>query len=159
MATKAASFIRKGYHTITPHLMADNASQTMEWYKKAFGAEELGRHLDPDGKIMHAEMRIGDSHFMINDVMNGKGPKELGGSPAVFWLYVENSDALFKRALDAGGKVQMPLEDQFWGDRAGALVDPAGYTWWIATHKEDPTPAELEQRAKAFFAKMAPASR
>jgi uncharacterized glyoxalase superfamily protein PhnB len=91
--------------------------------------------------------------------MEGKGPKELGGSPAVFWIYVDNSDAFFKRAVDAGGKVQVALEDHFWGDRAGALVDPAGYTWWIATRKEDLTPAELEQRAKEHFAKMAPASR
>jgi PhnB protein len=157
--SKASSFIPKGYHTVTPHLMADNAAQTIEWYKKAFGAEELGRHLDPDGKIMHAEMKIGDSHFMINDVMKGKGPKELGGSPAAFWIYTENSDALFKRAVDAGGKVQMPLENHFWGDRAGALVDPAGYTWWIATRKEEFTKPELEQRAKEFFAKMALVSR
>ena len=159
MARQAASFIRKGYHTITPHLLADNAAQTMEWYKKAFGAEELGRHLDPDGKIMHAEMKIGDSHFLINDVMGGKGPKELGGSPAVFWLYVENSDALFKRAVDAGGKVEMPIDNQFWGDRAGALVDPEGYTWWIATRKEELTKTEVEQRANEHFAKMAQASR
>jgi uncharacterized glyoxalase superfamily protein PhnB len=156
---KSSSFIPKGYHTITPHLMLDNAAQTMEWYKKAFGAEEIGRHLDPSGKVIHAEMKIGDSRFMCNDVMDGKGPKELGGSPAVFWIYVDNSDALFKRAVDAGGKVQVPIADHFWGDRAGVLVDPAGYSWWIATRKEDLTPAELEQRAKEHFAKMAPVSR
>ena len=156
---KAANFIPKGFHTITPQLTADNAGQTMEWYKKAFGAEEIGRHPGPDGKIMHAEMKIGDSHFMINDVMMGKGPKEMGGSPAGFWIYVKDSDSLFKRAVDAGGKVQMPLEDQFWGDRAGALVDPAGYTWWIATHKEDLSGAEVERRANEHFAKTASASR
>ena len=156
---KASSFFPKGYHSVTPHLMLDNAAQTMEWYKKAFGAEEIGRHLSPDGKIMHAEMKIGNSHLMMNDVMEGKGPKELGGSPAVFWIYTENSDELFKRAVDAGGKVQMALADQFWGDRAGALVDPAGYTWWIATRKEELTKAEVEQRANEHFAKMAPASR
>jgi PhnB protein len=156
---KSSSFIPKGYHTITPHLMLDNASQSMEWYKKAFGAEEIGRHLDPSGKVIHAEMKIGDSRFMCNDVMEGKGPKAFGGSPAVFWIYVDNSDALFKRAVDAGGKVQVAIEDHFWGDRAGALVDPAGYTWWIATRKEELTPAELEQRAKEHFAKLAPASR
>jgi PhnB protein len=156
---KSTSFIPRGYHTVTPHLMLDNASQSMEWYKKAFGAEEIGRHLDPAGKVIHAEMKIGDSRFMCNDVMEGKGPKAFGGSPAVFWIYVDNSDALFKRAVDAGGKVQVAIEDHFWGDRAGALVDPAGYTWWIATRKEELTPAELEQRAKEHFAKLAPASR
>lgn len=151
---KAASFRPKGFHTVTPHLMCDNAAAAIDWYKKALGAEEVGRNLGPDGKIMHAELRFGDSPIYLNDVMHGKGPKELGGSPAAFWLYVENSDALFTRAVDAGAKVQMPLEDQFWGDRGGAVLDPAGYTWWIATRKEDLTKPELEQRAQEFFSKM-----
>jgi len=152
--------IPEGYHTITPQLTLDKAAETIDWYKKAFGAEEIGRHPGPDGKIMHAELKIGDSRFMVNDTMPGyKGPKALGGSPASLWLYVENCDALFNRAVTAGGKVQMPLADQFWGDRGGCLTDPEGYTWWIATRKEDLTPAELDERAKAFFKQMETASR
>ena len=106
---------------------------------------------------MHAEIKIGDSHFYLNDVMMGKGPKELGGSPVSFWLYVSDADALFKRAVDAGAEVRMPLENQFWGDRAGSVADPEGIGWWIATRKEDFTKAELEQRASEFFKQMAEA--
>jgi PhnB protein len=94
---------------------------------------------------------------MVNDVMMGKGPKALGGSPASLWLFVDDSDALFKRALGAGATVAMPIADQFWGDRAGAVIDPAGYTWWIASRKEDLTPAEMRQRAEDFFKQTAQA--
>ena len=153
---KAASPVPAGYHTVTPQLTLDNAAQTIDWYKKALGAEEVSRHASPDGKIMHAELKIGDSRIMVNDVMPGmKGPKAFGGSPASLWLYVENCDALFDRAVGAGAKVQMPMADQFWGDRGGAVADPAGYTWWIATRKEDVPPAEMERRATEFFKQMA----
>jgi PhnB protein len=156
MAT-AAKPVPEGYHTITPQLTLDDAAGTIEWYKKALGAEELGRSLGPDGKIMHAEIKIGNSRVMVNDVMMGKGPKALGGSPASLWLFVDDSDALFKRALGAGATVAMPIADQFWGDRAGAVIDPAGYTWWIASRKEDLTPAEMRQRAEDFFKQTAQA--
>jgi uncharacterized glyoxalase superfamily protein PhnB len=158
---KAAKAVPSGYHTLTPSLTLDNAAQSIEWYKKALGAEEISRSVGPDGKIMHAELKIGDSRFMMNDVMmGGKGPQAFGGSPASFWLYVEDSDALFNRAVGAGGTVAMPMADQFWGDRAGAFADPSGYTWWIATRKEDLTQAEMQQRAAEFFKQMAqPASR
>ena len=152
---KAASPVPQGLRTMTPQLALDNAATTIDWYKKAFGAEELGRSLGPDGRIMHAEVKIGDSHFYVNDVMMGKGPKELGGSPASFWLYVADADAMFKRALDAGAEVRMPIENQFWGDRAGAVADPEGINWWIATRTEDLTKPELEQRAADFFKQMA----
>jgi PhnB protein len=153
---KAAKAVPTGYHTITPSLTLDNASQAIDWYKKALGAEELSRSAGPDGKIMHAELKIGDSRFMMNDVMmGGKGPKAYGGSPASLWLYVEDSDTLFNRAVKAGAQVQMPLADQFWGDRGGAVADPEGYTWWISTRKEDLTPAEMQQRAQEFFKQMA----
>lgn len=153
---KAANAVPEGYHTMTPQLTLDNAAQTIDWYKKALDAEEVGRSVGPDGKIMHAELKIGNSRFMVNDVMmGGKGPQAFGGSPASLWLYVEDSDALFNGAVGAGAKVQMPLADQFWGDRAGAVADPAGYTWWIATRKEDLTPAEMQQRAAEFFKQMA----
>ena len=153
---KAARPIPEGYHTITAQLTLDNAAQTMEWYKKAFGAQEVSRSEGPDGKIMHAELRIGDSRFMLNDTMAGaKGPKAFGGSPASLWLYVDDSDAVFNRAVSAGAKVQVPLGDQFWGDRGGAVSDPEGYNWWIATRKEDLTHDEIKQRAADFFKQMA----
>ena len=154
---KAARPVPEGLRTITPQLALDNAAETIEWYKRAFGAEEINRGLGPDGKIMHAELEIGDSRFMVNDVMMGKGPRELGGSPASLWLYVDDADALFNRAVKAGAKVQMPLDNQFWGDRGGAVADPSGYTWWIATRKEDLTRAEIQQRAAEFFKQMAQA--
>jgi PhnB protein len=159
---KAAKPVPEGYHTITPQLTLDNAAQTIEWYKKAFGATELSRSAAPDGKIMHAEIKIGDSRIMVNDTMPGyKGPKGFGGSPTSLWLYVDDSDALFNRAVSAGAEVQMPLDNQFWGDRGGAVADPEGYTWWISTRKEDVTPEEMRRRAEEFFKQMAqqPASR
>ena len=152
---KAATAVPAGYHTITPSLTLDNAAQTIDWYKRALGAEEVSRSVGPDGKVMHAEIKIGNSRIMMNDVMmGGKGPKAYSGSPASLWLYVEDADALFNRAVGAGAKVQMPLADQFWGDRGGAIADPEGYTWWISTRKEDFTPAEMNQRAQEFFKNM-----
>ena len=157
---KAAKAVPQDLHTVTPHLILDDAAKTIDWYKKALGAEEISRSAGPDGKIMHAELKIGDSHLYLNDVINpgGKGPKAYGGSPASFWLYVENSDALFNRAVTAGAQVQMPMSDQFWGDRAGCVADPEGYSWWISTRKEDLTRAELEQRAAEFFKQAAQTS-
>jgi len=154
LMAKAAKAVPEGYHTITPALTLDNAAQTIDWYKRALGAEEVSRHVGPDGKIMHAELKIGNSRFMASDVMMGKGPQAFGGSPTALWLYVDDSDALFNRAVGAGAKVQMPIADQFWGDRAGSVTDPAGYNWWIATRKEDLTPAELDQRSVEFFKQM-----
>jgi PhnB protein len=153
---KAKSPIPPGHHTVTAQLTLDNAAQAIEWYKKALGAEEVARSAGPDGKIMHAEMKIGDSRFMVNDpMMDAKGPKAFGGSPAGLWLFVEDSEALFNRAVKGGAKVRVPIENQFWGDRAGAVTDPAGYVWWIATRKEDFTPAEMKQRAEEYFKKVA----
>lgn len=152
---KAAKPVPDGYHTVTPQLTLDSAAQTIDWYKRALGAEEVSSSVGPDRKIMHAELKIGNSRFMVNDVMTGqKGPKAFGGSPASLWVYVENSDTLFNRAVSAGATVQMPMEDQFWGDRAGAVADPAGYTWWIATRKEDLTPTEMQHRSAEFFKQM-----
>jgi PhnB protein len=160
LMANAAKAVPQGYHTITPQLTLDNAAQTIEWYKSALGAEEISKSLGPDGKVMHAELKIGDSRFMVNDVMQGsKGPNAYGGSPASLWLYVEDSDQLFNRAVAAGAKVQMPLDNQFWGDRGGAFADPAGYTWWVATRKEDFTQEEMKQRAEDFFKQMASSSR
>lgn len=155
---KAAKPVPEGYQTLTPQLALDDAAQSIDWYVKALGAKEVSRFTGPDGKIMHAELAIGTSRFIVNDAMQGqKGPKSYGGSPASWWLYVDNCDTLFNRAVGAGAKVQMKMEDQFWGDRAGAVADPNGYTWWIATRKEDLTPDELRRRADEYFKQ--PASR
>jgi len=156
---KATRAVPEGYHTVTPHLTFDNAAEAIEWYKKALGAVEKGRAVGPDGKIMHAELQIGDSRIMLNDpMMGGKGPKALGGSPASLWIYVEDCDTLFNRATAAGGQVyggsMGQMADQFWGDRSGTFNDPFGYTWTIASHKEDLTPAELEQRQNEWLKKF-----
>ena len=153
---KAKKPIPEGFHTVTPQLTLDNAAQAIDWYKQALGAQEVSRAPGPDGKLMHAELRIGDSRIMLNDpVMGGKGPKTLGGSPASLWLYVEDCDALFNRAVSAGGQVRMPMGDQFWGDRCGTVADPHGYSWTIATHKEDLTREEMQQRSEEFFKQFA----
>ena len=147
--------VPEGYHTVTPQLTIDNCAQAIDWYKRALGAEDMGRATGPDGKIMHAEIRIGESRIMVNDaIMGGKDPKALGGSPASMWIYVEDCDALFNKAIAAGAKAHGPmgaLADQFWGDRSGTLVDPYGYMWTIATRKEDLTPEEMQQRQAAFM--------
>jgi len=158
--SKAKSAIPEGHHTVTPQLTLDNAVQAIEWYKKALGAEEMSRAVGPDGKIMHAEVRIGDSRIMLNDaMMGGKGPKTMGGSPASLWIYVENCDALFDRAVAAGAQVPPgpmgQVADQFWGDRCGTFTDPHGYRWTIATHKEDLTPQEMEQRQAEWMKQFA----
>jgi PhnB protein len=153
---KAQKAVPDGFHTVTPQLTLDNAAEAIAWYKKALGAEELSRAPGPDGKLMHAEIKIGDSKIMLNDaVMGNKGPGMLGGSPAALWLYVEDCDAVFNRAVGAGAQVRMPLGDQFWGDRCGNVTDPHGYSWTIATHKEDLTREEIEQRQEEFFKQFA----
>ena len=152
---KANRPIPEGFHTVTPQLILDNTAQAIDWYKRAFGAEELSRAAGPDGKIMHAEIRIGDSRLMLNDEMGGgKSPRTLGGSPISLWVYVEDCDAVFNRAIAAGAQTTGPMgkmADQFWGDRSGTLTDPFGYRWSIATHKEDLTRDEMEQRGAEFF--------
>jgi PhnB protein len=161
---KTKSAVPDGYHTVTPQLTLDNCAQAIDWYKKALGAEEGSRAVDPDGKVMHSELRIGNSRIMVNDPMMGaKGPKALGGSPAALWLYVEDCDALFNRAVGAGAQVVSgpmgAMQDQFWGDRCGSLTDPHGYVWTIATHKEDLTPEEMGQRQEAFMKQFAQTTR
>jgi len=148
--------VPEGYHTITPVLTLDNAAQAIDWYKKALGAQEIMRSAGPDGKIMHAELKIGDSRIMLHDVMMGKqSPKQLGGSPIGLWVYVEDCDTLFNRAVTAGAQVQIAMADQFWGDRCGTIVDPHGFGWSIATHKEDVTPEEMQQRQAEWMKQFA----
>jgi PhnB protein len=148
-----------GYHTLTPHLTIKGASQAMDFYKRAFGAEELGRAAGPDGQtIMHGEMRIGDSRFFLNDEfpeMGCRSPQSIGGSPVTIHIQVEAVDTIFNQAVAAGAKVSMPLADMFWGDRYGKLIDPFGHEWSLATHQEDVPPEELAKRAQAAFANCA----
>jgi len=157
---KAKNAVPEGFHTVTPQLTLDDTAAAIDWYKKALGAEEISRAEGPDGKIMHAEIRIGNSRIMLNDEMGrGKGPKGFGGSPASLWLYVEDADALFNQAVAAGGQVPPgpmgAMMDQFWGDRTGTFNDPHGYRWTVATHKEDLTPEEMQQRMESFMKQFA----
>jgi PhnB protein len=155
---KPAKGIPKQFHTITPGLIVQGADKAIDFYKKAFGAEEMVRMKGPDGRsIMHAELRIGDSVFFVSDEspeMGARSPQSIGGSPCSLHLYVANVDAAFKRAVDAGAQVRMPVTDVFWGDRYGKVEDPFGHSWGIATPKEELTEDEVRQRAQEFFAQM-----
>ena len=140
--------IPDGFGTLTPHITVKGARKAIEFYKKAFGAEELVNHAMPDGTVMHASLRIGDSMLMLNDEfpqMGAKGPQSLGGTPVTLHLFVQDVDKAFDRAVQAGAKAIMPVADQFWGDRYGIVSDPFGHQWSIATHKRDVTPDELKK--------------
>ena len=137
-----------GMHTVTPHLVCAGAADAIEFYKRAFGAVETSRMPGPDGKLMHASVKIGDSTVMLVDEFpqwGAVGPNALKGSPVTIHLQVEDADALFKRAVDAGATVKHAIEDAFWGDRYGVLSDPFGHSWSIATHQRDLTPEEIGQ--------------
>jgi PhnB protein len=149
---KANSPIAPGFHTLTPHLSVDGAAKYIDFLVQAFGATEVGRAPGPGGKLTHAQVKIGDSMLMFADHFPEFGSPSItpGNWPLVLSLYVPDADASFERAVKAGCEVKMPLSDQFWGDRYGHVKDPFGFTWAIATHKEDLTPAEIEERqAKA----------
>jgi PhnB protein len=148
--------IPDGYHTVTPYIICDGAAAAIDYYKKAFGAEEIDRHGGHGGKIMHAEIKIGDSRLMLADEfpqMGAVSPKSLGGTPFGLCVYVKDCDALFNRAVAAGGKIERPLANQFYGDRSGTLIDPFGHKWTISTHVEDVSPAEMQKRMAAMMAK------
>jgi PhnB protein len=149
---KAKSAVPEGHHTVTPTLVLDDCAAAIDWYKQGLGATETARSSGPDGKIMHAVIKVGDSLIMMHDAMMGaRGPKALGGSPASLWIYVQDCDALFDRGVSAGAQVTRPLADQFWGDRCGTFTDPHGFSWTIATRIEDLTREEVDQRAAEFF--------
>ena len=149
MAIKA---IPDGYHSATPYLIVKGAAEAIAFYKQAFGATELFRMANPDGKVGHAEIRIGDSVIMLADdqpAATCHGPRSLGGSTVGLLIYLENVGTVFTRALDAGAKSLRPLANQFYGDRSGTLEDPFGHVWTVATHIEDVPPEELQRRAEA----------
>ena len=146
--------IPEGYHSITPYLTIDGAAEAIEYYKKAFGATELFR-MEHEGKIGHAEMKIGDSPLMLADEClerGNKSPKALGGSPVGIMIYVEDVDTMYPQAIAAGGTEVSPLQDQFYGDRSGTLADPYGHVWTVATHKEDVSSEEIDKRLAAMAA-------
>ena len=150
--------IPEGYHSITPYLVLKGAASAIEYYKKAFGAQELMRMDGPGGSIGHAELKIGDSIVMMADEspdMGHRGPKSIGGTPVSIVLYVENVDAVWKRALEAGAKQVRPLENQFYGDRMGTLEDPFGHLWSVATHVEDVAPEEMDRRMQEMMKQKA----
>jgi PhnB protein len=149
-ATKV-HYVPAGYHTATPYLIISNgkAARALDWYRDVFGASEVMRFPMPDGKIVHAETRIGDSHIMLADEfpeMGYRGPESLGGSSGLIMIYVESADSVFKKAVAQGAKVKQDLKDQFYGDRNGTITDPFGHDWTLATHIEDVTPEEMKRR-------------
>lgn len=150
--------IPEGYHSVTPYLCVNGAAEALEFYKRAFGATEVLRMQMPNGKIGHAEIKIGDSYLMMADgcpEMGSRGPKDLGGSPVSLMVYVPDVDATVKQAVATGAKLTRPVENQFYGDRSGCVEDPFGYTWNIATHVEDVPPEEMKRRAAAWMEKNA----
>jgi PhnB protein len=150
----SAQAIPVGHGSVTPYLTVRKGAQALEFYKKAFGATETFRLTMPDGRLGHAEIRLGDSLIMLSDEFPEYGcvaPETLGGSPVSIHLYVDDVDAFFKKALAAGAKERKPVMDQFYGDRSGQLEDPFGHLWWVATHREDVAPEELQRRVQALF--------
>lgn len=151
--------VPEGLHTITPHLVVRNAAEAIDFYIKAFGAQVKGDHRTPDGKVMHAELKVGNSMIFLADEFPGMGscasPQTLGGSAVTLNLYTNDVDQLFKQAVAAGATVVMPLANQFWGDRYGQVKDPFGHSWALGQHVEDVSPEEMERRAREAFAQMA----
>jgi len=150
--------IPDGFYTITPHIIVSDAAKAIEFYKQAFGAQESERFMTPDGKaVMHAQLKIGGSMLMLGNEFPPSclSPKSRGGTTVSLHLYVENADAVFERAVQAGCTLKMAMMDQFWGDRYGQVEDPFGHQWSIATHKRDLTKDQIAANAKTFFANMA----
>jgi PhnB protein len=152
----AINAIPDGYHSVTPYLIVKGAAAAIDFYTRAFGATELMRMPSPEGRIGHAELRIGDSVIMLADEhpeMGHRGPQSLGGAGVSLMLYVERVDEVFKRSIANGAKELQPIKNQFYGDRSGTLQDPFGYNWTVATHVEDVSEAEMQQRAEKFMQK------
>jgi uncharacterized glyoxalase superfamily protein PhnB len=156
-AERSVKPIPEGYHSLTPGLTVQDAAKAIEFYKRAFQATERSRMAGPDGRVMHAELQIGDSLFMIGEEMvdrGVRGPKSIGGTAVSLNLYLENCDATFKQAVDAGAKALQPVEVMFWGDRYGKVEDPFGHVWGLCTRVEDLSPEEIERRGKEWMSKQ-----
>jgi len=141
--------IPNGYHSVTPYLIVDGAAGAIDYYTRAFNATELMRFPGPDGRVVHAELQIGNSRIMLGDArpdMGQRDPKSIGGSATGLMIYVEDVDRVFMQAIEAGGNVREAVKDQFYGDRSGSLVDPFGHMWTISTHVEDVTDDEMRRR-------------
>ena len=154
-AARSTRPVPEGYHSLTPGLVVHNAAEAIEFYKRAFGAQELGRMSAPDGQtVWHAELQIGDSRLMLGDecpdMADVRAPKSLGGTASSLHIYVEDADAVFQRAVEAGATVTMPPMDAFWGDRYGKVNDPFGHQWGIATRQEEVSDEEMQRRAEAY---------
>jgi PhnB protein len=148
--------VPEGFHTVTPHLVINGATEAIEFYKKAFNAEEISKLPGPDGRLMHGAVKIGDSIvFLVDEApqWGSRGPQSLGGTPVGIHLYVEDVDAVFEQAVAAGATVKMPLENMFWGDRYGVVTDPFGHNWSLASHRENLTPDQIAKNAQTLFAK------
>ncbi len=158
--SNAVSPIPEGYHSVTPYLTCKNTAEAIEYYKSVFDATEIMRMTGPDGKIGHAELKIGDSHIMLADEFPGMNAAPTPGvkNACGIFLYLENVDDVFQRAVAAGANVDMPLDNQFWGDRYGKITDPFGHQWGLAQHVEDVAPEEMKRRSEEFAAKMAKAA-
>jgi PhnB protein len=157
MSTKP---VPEGYHTVTPALIVRGAPAAIDFYKRAFGAEEIARMEGPDGTVMHAEIRIGDSIVMMgeeNQQWGARSPASTNGVPVSLHIYVDDADAVFERAVREGATVRMPLEDAFWGDRYGKVTDPFGHEWGIATHVKDLTPEEMRRASEEWMTQVAQA--
>ena len=150
--------VPEGYNTVTPYLAVPNAAEAIDFYQRAFGAKERARMAGPGDSVMHAELELGDSLIMLSDPFpqaSTKTPKELGGTSVNVFLYVEDTDAAYKQAVDAGATSLMEPDDMFWGDRFSSVQDPFGHTWTIATHVEDVPPEEMQKRSEEFMTSMA----
>jgi PhnB protein len=144
--------IPEGHHTITPYLSIRGAAAAIDFYKRAFGATEVMRMAQPDGRVGHAELQLGDSRVMLADEfpeMDFRSPSTIGGTPVSLHMYVEDVDAVVKQAVAAGAKLVRPVQDQFYGDRSGTVTDPYGHVWHVSTHKEDLSMEEIRKRAAA----------
>ena len=147
--------VPKGYHTLTPGLTVRDARQAIDFYRRAFGAQEQYRMAGPDGRVMHAELKIGDSVFMLGEENPAhKDPRTLGGTPVTLNLYVPDADDTFKTAVEAGAKSLQPVEKVFWGDRYGKVEDPDGHVWGLCTRVENLTPEEITKRGEEFLSKL-----
>jgi PhnB protein len=152
--------IPEGYHSISPQLTCRDAAAAIDFYKRVFGAKEIMRSASPPGKIMHAELQIGDSRIMLNDEFPGMAvaPNPSAPHSSSLFLYTEDVDSVYKRAVDAGARVDMKLDNMFWGDRYGKFTDPFGHQWGVATHVEDVSPEELQRRSEEMFKQMGKAA-